>query len=215
MDDIGQLLHESKDEVGELNVGKVVSPLKEQAKSLVTTQYIKGIAKMKRHMRAKKEEMKGMEKNKGMRKWPRVDWNLQYEAGPLLNTGQQIKVNLTGKKWFKELCGSDMKNDSICRVNIYGKCIDGGVAGLSYILALGNKEPHSREEALGCLEQQMDVYVDASYGNAIGMKMKRQWKDALIWSSGKANEQGICYINVKFRKLPKGSRNSWYTSLKC
>ena len=60
MDDIGQLLHESKDEVGELNVGKVVSPLKEQAKSLVTTQYIKGIAKMKRHMRARKEEGKGM-----------------------------------------------------------------------------------------------------------------------------------------------------------
>ena len=201
-DVIGQMLHESMDEVGESNVGKVVSPLKEQPKSMVTTQDIKGIAKMKRHMRAKKEEMKGMEKNKGMRKWPRVDWNLQYEAGPLLNTGQQIKVNLTGKKWFKELCGSELKKDSICRVNVYGKCIDGGVAGLSYILALGNKEPHSREEALGCLEQQMDVYVDASYGNAIGMKMKRQWKDALIWSSGKANEQGICYINVKFRKLP-------------
>ena len=37
----------------------------------------------------------------------------------------------------------------------------------------------------------------------IGVKMKRQWKDAMIWSSGKANEQGICYINVKFRKLPR------------
>ena len=201
-DVIGQMLPESIGEVGELNIGKVVSPLKEQSKSLVTTLDIKGIAKMKRHMRAKKEEMKGMEKNKGMRKWPRVNWNLQYKAGPLSNTGQQIKVNLTGKKWFKELCGSEMKKDNICRVNIYGKCSDGGVAGLSYILALGTKEPHSREEALGCLEQQMDVYVDASYGTAIGMKMKRQWKDALIWSSGKANEQGICFINVKFRKLP-------------
>ena len=68
-----QMHHESMDEVGEINVGKVVSPLKEQSKSLVTTQYIKGIAKMKRHMRARKEEGNGMEKNKGMRKWPRVN----------------------------------------------------------------------------------------------------------------------------------------------
>ena len=203
-DDSVQMCHESMDEVGELNVGKVVSPLKEHAKSLVTTQYIKGIAKMKRHMRARKEEGKGMEKNKGMRKWPRVNWNLQYKAIPLSNTGQQIKLKLTGKKWFKEICGSEMKKDNTCRVNIYGKCIyERQIVGMSYILAIGNKEPHSREEALGCLEQQMDVHVDTSYGTAIGVKMKRQWKDALIWSSGKANEQGICYINVKFRKLPK------------
>ena len=120
-----------------------------------------------------------------------------------MNTRQPIKLKLTGKKWFKEICGSEMK-DNMCRVNIYGKSIDEGrIAGLSYILALGNKEPHTREEALGCLEQQMDVHVDSSYGTVIGVKMKRQWKDALTWSSGKANEQGICYINVKFRKLPK------------
>ena len=25
----------------------------------------------------------------------------------------------------------------------------------------------------------------------------------MIWSSGKANEQGICCINEKFRKLPR------------
>ena len=83
-DDSDQMCHESTDEVGELNVGKVVSPLKEHAKSLVTTQYIKGIAKMKTHMRARKEEGKGMEKNKGMRKWPRVNWNLQYKVAPSL-----------------------------------------------------------------------------------------------------------------------------------
>ena len=81
-DDIDQMRHESMDEVGELNVGKVGSPLKEHAKSLVTTQYIKGIAKMKRHICARKEEGKGMEKIKGMRKWPRVNWNLQYKATP-------------------------------------------------------------------------------------------------------------------------------------
>ena len=38
--------------------------------SLVTTQHIKGITKMKRHMRARKEEENGMEINKGMRRWP-------------------------------------------------------------------------------------------------------------------------------------------------
>ena len=92
----------------------------------------------------------------------------------------------------------------MCRINISGKCIDEGwITGLSYILALGNREPHSREEALGCLEQQMVVHVDSSYGIVIGVKMKRQWKDAMIWGSGKTNEQGICYINVKFLKLPK------------
>ena len=49
----------------------------------------------------------------------------------------------------------------------------------------------------------MGAHVDTRYGTAIGRKMKRQWKDAMIWSSGKANEQGICYINVKFRKLSR------------
>ena len=63
---------ECMDEVGEISIGKVVSPLKEQDKSLVTTQHIKGIVKMKRHMRARKEEENGMEKHKGMRKWSRV-----------------------------------------------------------------------------------------------------------------------------------------------
>ena len=48
----------------------------------------------------------------------------------------------------------------MCRVNIYRNCIDEGrIVGLSYILAIGNKEPHSREEALRCLEQQMDVVM--------------------------------------------------------
>ena len=44
------------DELGEIRIGKVVSPLKEQDKSLVTTQHIKGIAKMKRHMRVEKRK---------------------------------------------------------------------------------------------------------------------------------------------------------------
>ena len=70
------------DELGEIRIGKVVSPLKEQDKSLVTTQHIKGIAKMKRHMRARKEEENGMEKNKGMYKWSRVKWNPQYKETP-------------------------------------------------------------------------------------------------------------------------------------
>ena len=109
-----------------------------------------------------------------------------------------------GKRWFKEICGSEMKKDNMCRVNIYGKCIDEGrIAGLSYMLVAGNKEPQNREEALRWLEQQMGAHVDATYGTTISVKMKRQWKDAMIWSSGKANEQGICYINVKFRKLPR------------
>ena len=61
-----------------------------------------------------------------------------------------------------------MKKDNMCRVNIYRNCIDEGrIVGLSYILAIGNKEPHSREEALRCLEQQMDVHVDSSYGTTI------------------------------------------------
>ena len=59
----------------------------------------------------------------------------------------------------------------------------------------------SIEGALGLLEQQMGAHVDSTYGTTIGMKLKRQWKDAMIWSSGRANKQGICYINVKFRKL--------------
>ena len=152
------------DEVGELNVGTVASPLKEQAKLLVTTQYIKGIEKMKRHMRARKEEGTGMEKKKGMCKCPRVNQNLQYKATPFFNIGQLVKLKLTSKKWFKEMCGSEMKKDSMCRVNIYGKCIDEGqITDLSYILAIGNKEPHNRQEALRCLEQQMDVHVDSSY----------------------------------------------------
>ena len=45
--------------------------------------------------------------------------------------------------------------------------------------------------------------VGTTYGAVKGVKMKRKWKDAMIWSSSKANEQGICYINVKFRKLPR------------
>ena len=79
------------------------------------------------------------------------------------------------------MCASEMKKENMCRVNIYGNCIDEGrIAGLSYILAIGNKEPHNREEALECLEQQMGVHVNSSYGTAIGVKMKRQWKDAMI-----------------------------------
>ena len=98
-------------------------------------------------MCARKEEVKGMEKNKGMRKWPRVNWNFPYKATPLSNTGQHIKLKLTGKKWFKEICGSEMKKDNMCRINISGKCIDEGrIAGLSYILVIGNKEPHSRKK---------------------------------------------------------------------
>ena len=178
--------------------------MKEQDKLLVTTQHIKGIAKMKRHMRARKEEENGMEKNKGMRKWSRVKWNPQYKVTPLSTTGQQIKLKLTGKKWFKEMCGVEMKKDSMCRINIYSHCEDEDqIVGLSYMLVVGNKEPHNREEALGWLEQQMGAHVDSTYGTAISVKMKRQWKDAMLWSSGKANEQGICYINVKFRKLPR------------
>ena len=87
---------ECTDEVGEIRIGKFVSPLKEQDKSLVTTQHIKGIAKMKRHMRARKEEETGMGENKGMRKWSRVKWNPQYKTTPLSNTGQKIKLKLTG-----------------------------------------------------------------------------------------------------------------------
>ena len=79
------------------------------------------------------------------------------------------------------MCGIEMKKDNECRVNIYGNWDDGHrIVGLSYILAIGNKEPHSKEEALGWLEQQMGVHVDSSYGIAIWEKMKRQWKDALI-----------------------------------
>ena len=103
VDNMDQMRHESMDEVGELNVGKFGSPLKEQAKTIVATQYIKGTSKMKRHMCARKEEGKGMEKNKGIPKWPRVNWNLQYKATPLSNIGQQMKLKLTGKKWFKEM----------------------------------------------------------------------------------------------------------------
>ena len=122
-------------------------------------------------MCASKEEENGMGENKGMCKWSRVKWNPQYKVTPLSNTGQQIKLKLTGKKWFKEICGSEMKKDSTCRANIYSKCIDGArIAGLSYILAIRNKEPHSREEALRCLKQQMDVHVDTSYGTAVGLK---------------------------------------------
>ena len=123
--------------------------------SLVTTQHIKGITKMKRHMRARKEEENGMEKNKGMLKWPRVKWNPQYKATPLLNIGQQIKLKLTCKKWFGEMCGIEMKNN-MCRINIYSDYDDEGqIAGLSYMLVAGNKEPQSREETLGWLEQHM------------------------------------------------------------
>ena len=199
-----QMHKECRDEVGEISCRKDVSPLKGKDKLLVTTQHIKGIAKMKRHMRASKEEENGMGKNKGMCKWSRVKWNPQYKVTPLSNTGQQIKLKLTGKKWFKEMCGAEMKKDSMCRINIYSNCEDEGqIAGLSYMLVAGNKEPQNREEALGWLEQQMGAHVDATYGTTISVKMKRQWKDAMIWSSGKANEQGICYINVKFRKLPR------------
>ena len=53
-----QMHQECMDEVGEIRIGKFVSPLKEQDKSLVTTQHIKGIAKMKRHMRARKEDFR-------------------------------------------------------------------------------------------------------------------------------------------------------------
>ena len=70
-----QLHQECMDEVRKISIGKVVSPLKEQPKSLVTTQQIKGIAKMKRHMRARKEDKNGMEKNKFMCTWMRVKWN--------------------------------------------------------------------------------------------------------------------------------------------
>ena len=99
------------------------------------------------------------------------------------------------------MCGIEMKKDSMCRINIYSNCDDKDhIVGLSYMLVAGNKEPHNREEALGWLEQQMGAHVYTT-GTAIGVKMKRQWKDAIIWS--KVNEQGICYINVKFRKLPR------------
>ena len=68
------------------------------------------------------------------------------QSDPLSNTGQQIKLKLTIKSEMK------VKKDNMCRLNIYGNCIDEGrIAGLSYILAIGNKEPHSREEALRCL----------------------------------------------------------------
>ena len=55
-----QMHQECMDEVGEIRIRKFVNLLKEQDKSLVTTQHIKGISKMKRHMRARKEEGKGM-----------------------------------------------------------------------------------------------------------------------------------------------------------
>ena len=68
------------------------------------------------------------------------------------------------------------------------------------MLAFGNTEPHNREEAIRWLEQ-MVAHVDFVY--AIGVILNRQWNDAMLWSSGKADEQGICYINVKLRKLPR------------
>ena len=93
VDDTDQMHHESMDEVGETSIGTIISPLKEQAKSLVTTQQIKGIAKMKSHMHARKEDENGMEINKDMRTWPRVKWNPGCKVTSLLNTGcQQIKL---------------------------------------------------------------------------------------------------------------------------
>ena len=137
-----QMHQECMDEVGEIRIGKFVSPLKEQDKSQLTTQHIKGISKMKSYMRARKEEETGMGENKGMRKWSRVKWNPQYKMTPLSNTGQQIKLKLTCKKWFKEMCGIEMKNDIMCRINIYSNCDDEGhIAGLSYMLVARNKEP--------------------------------------------------------------------------
>ena len=50
--------HECMDEVGEIRIRMFVSPLKDQDKSLVITQHIKGIAKMIRHMRARKEDFR-------------------------------------------------------------------------------------------------------------------------------------------------------------
>ena len=99
---------------------------------------------------------------------------------PLSNIGQQIKLKLTGKRLFREMCGTVMK-DNMCRINIYGNCDDEGqIVGLSYMLVSGNKEPHNKEEALGWLEQQMGAHVDSKNGIEIGVKMKRQWKDAMI-----------------------------------
>ena len=93
-------------------------------------------------MLEKRTSENGMEKNKGMRKWSRVKWNPQYKVTPLSNTGQQIKLKLTGKKWFKEMCGVEMKKDIMCRINIYSNCEDEGqITGLSYMLVAGNKEP--------------------------------------------------------------------------
>ena len=55
---------ECMDEVGEIRSRKDVSPLKGEEKLLGTTQHIKGIGKMKRHMHARKEEENGWRKIK-------------------------------------------------------------------------------------------------------------------------------------------------------